>query len=191
MSNANSNPKRIAPWLAVGRTLQRDQLTSPHAKCCLPWGAPFSSRLEVSRGNDSTNHCASRLVEPERESDELAAERFRVRPASLFGPAFPGPWRQTRRFPAVLEGPAWVETTGVIRLPVGYRVDTPPVSRLVTPFAEYAAGFAQRDRRLHYSRRFVLKQHVVGLRQWEEFYSLVQQIQDIEQAGVVVGAVED
>lgn len=117
-------------------------------------------------------------------------ERFRLRPVDLVGTGMPGAWRSSRRYPAVLDGPRWSETTAVIQLPVGFEVENKPAVKLSTPFAEYAAGFAQRGRALHYSRRVVLKTHVIQPQQWNDFFQFIEQIRVIEADGPNVFTVD-
>jgi len=116
----------------------------------------------------------------------LAEEKFRIQPVALVGPAWPGQWRKQRMGPIVLPAPGWIESVAAIELPVGYEARVEPMLKIVEPFAEYAAGFARRNRTLHFSRRLVIKQHVVAPEQWRAFYGFLQRIQAIEQDGVIV-----
>jgi hypothetical protein len=111
---------------------------------------------------------------------------FVLRPADLAGPAMPGDWRTTRRYAAILEAPAWTETVVKVDMPVGYEVEIPPMTTKVESFAEYAGGFARRQRTLTYSRRLVIKQHVIPAELWPSFRRFVDEIVAIETAGVKV-----
>ncbi|MEE8410532.1 MAG: hypothetical protein V3T05_13080 [Myxococcota bacterium] len=122
----------------------------------------------------------------ESKVEKVGYDRFIVRPADIAGPVLPGRWRSTRRYDALLEAPSWIETVVALDLPVGYEVDPPPVTTIVEPFAEYAADFVRRERTLTYSRRLVVKQHVIPADQWPEFRRFVRRIADLEQRGVAV-----
>ena len=124
-------------------------------------------------------------------AEVLAPEKFRINPSDIFGPALPGRWRRDRRSPAILEAPAWYETVATIDLPVGYDVLADPVAKLVTPFAEYASGFALRERTLNFSRRLVIKQHIITAEQWPAFRELLDQIEEIERNGIPVFLTEE
>lgn len=118
--------------------------------------------------------------------ETLAYEKFRVNPAEVFGPALPTPLRKGRRSAAILPAPAWYETVGSLELPVGYDILEEPVTTLVTPFAEYAAGFALNGRTLSYSRRLVLKTHVITADDWPAFREFLDQVEELEANGMPV-----
>jgi hypothetical protein len=118
--------------------------------------------------------------------EKLAVEHFRIRPVDLAGPALPGRWRQSRRLPAVMEAPAWVETAVAIDLPVGYSASLPETVTLIEPFAEYAAGYVRRDQTLSFTRRLVLKQHIIPVEVWPAFRRFLDGIEAMESAGVEV-----
>ena len=113
-------------------------------------------------------------------------EDFMVRPVDLVGPVLPGEWRRSRRYPAILDAPLWVETVASLDIPAGYAVEDRPVVKIVEPFAEYAAGFAKHDRTLAYSRRLVVKQHVISVDQWRAFRSFLDRVRSIEESGIRV-----
>lgn len=118
---------------------------------------------------------------------KLGYERFQLRPVDLAGPSLPGRWRFSRRSPSLMPGPSWTETAVRVELPVGYEVELPEVVKLVTPFAEYAAGYGLRERNLTYQRRLVLKVRRIEPDDWDEFRSFLAQIEAAENEGVVVG----
>lgn len=118
---------------------------------------------------------------------KLGYERFQIRPVDLAGASLPGRWRFSRRSPSLMPGPSWTETAVTVELPVGYEVELPEVVKLVTPFAEYAAGYGLRERNLTFQRRLVLKVRRVDPDDWDEFRSFLAQIEAVENEGVVVG----
>ncbi|MEL6339731.1 MAG: DUF3857 domain-containing protein [Myxococcota bacterium] len=121
------------------------------------------------------------------EAKKLGYERFQIRPVDLVGPSLPGRWRFSRRSPSLLPGPSWTETAASVELPVGYEVELPDVVKVVTPFAEYAAGYALRQRNLTFTRRLILKARRVNPDDWDVFRSFLAQVEAVEAEGVVVG----
>ncbi|MEL6545248.1 MAG: DUF3857 domain-containing protein [Myxococcota bacterium] len=121
------------------------------------------------------------------EAKKLGYERFQLRPVDLAGPSLPGRWRFSRRSPSLMPGPSWTETAVRVELPVGYEVELPEVVKLVTPFAEYAAGYGLRERSLTYQRRLVLKKRRIEPDDWDEFRGFLAKIEAAEAEGVVVG----
>ncbi|MEM6732392.1 MAG: hypothetical protein AAF658_12610, partial [Myxococcota bacterium] len=118
---------------------------------------------------------------------KLDYERFQLRPVDLIGPSLPGRWRFSRRSPSLMPGPSWTETVVTVELPVGYEVELPEVVKLVTPFAEYAAGYALKQRDLTFRRRLILKTRRVDSDDWDEFRSFLAKVEALENEGVVVG----
>lgn len=122
----------------------------------------------------------------EADADHRGDENYRLRVAEIFGSAFAGEWRSSRRYAAVLDAPFWVETTATIELPPGYQMDQRPPVIVVTPFAEYAAGFILDGRTLKFSRRLVVKVHEVAARDWRAARDFVEQVRALESGGVGV-----
>ncbi len=120
------------------------------------------------------------------KAEKLGFEKFRINPRQVFGAAMPGRWRSSRRTTAILDTPAWYEAVASIQLPVGYDVLEDPVAKLVTPFAEYASGFALRGRTLNFSRRLVIRKHFVPADEWREVSELLAKVRDVEENGIPV-----
>lgn len=118
-------------------------------------------------------------------------EQFRIRPRDIAPTALDEEWRSRRRYDAVLAAPAWEETRVTIRLPVGYQLEDKPPFTLVTPFAEYAAGFVKRDRDVHFSRRLVIKTQNITWQMWPEFWRFIESVRDYEQTPLQVGLREE
>jgi hypothetical protein len=166
--------------------LAKDASASDAALAAALFGAEPAAAL-----TESSLKPLDRADKPLRVEGKLAAkleklgyEDFRINPQEVLGPAVPGRWRATRRYPAVLPAPAWIETVATIDLPVGYKVEEQPITKIVKPFAEYAAGFGRRDRTLNFSRRVVLKRHILSPEEWREFREFVEEIEAIESKGV-------
>ena len=120
------------------------------------------------------------------QADRLDYEHYRLLPVDLAGSSIPEPWLQSRRWPALLDGPRWLESTVEVRLPLGYRAAVAPAVTWVNDYAEYAAGFSQHGRILRYARRLVLKRAQVPAAAWPAFLAFVQEIRALEQQGVAV-----
>lgn len=123
-------------------------------------------------------------------AEKLGYERFRLSPKHFASPSLPGRWRMSRRSPALLEAPSWVETVARIELPVGYEVELPDVVQIVTDQIEYAAGWKLEDRTLTYSRRVLVKVRRVEPPEWDRFRQILSQIDDLETSGIVTGFTE-
>lgn len=123
----------------------------------------------------------------ESKAVKLDYEQFRLRPVDFVGSVLPGRWRGLRRYDALLEAPAWVETVATIEVPVGYRVETGETVRIIEPFAEYAAGFALRERSLTFSRRLVVKAQRLDPEQYERFREFLDKVAAAEERGVGAG----
>ncbi len=117
-------------------------------------------------------------------------ERFLMRPVDIAGSAIPEGWMGTRRTAALLDSPRWLETDVTVQLPAGYRAEVRPPIKVARDFAEYAAGFAIHGRQLRFSRRFVVKSHVVEAKDWADFQAFLETIRDFEQEGPQVFAPE-
>ncbi len=124
-------------------------------------------------------------------AERLDIERFRLRATELVGPAWPRRWRSYRKSPAILPAPRWVESRAEILLPVGYRVEPRDIVKIVTPFAEYAAGYKRRNRMLAFSRRFIIKKQIIQPEDWPDFLEFVHRVEDIEDAGLLVELQEE
>ena len=112
--------------------------------------------------------------------EKVDYEHYRLRAVDVAGPSLPGRWRSSRRQAMILEAPAWGETVASVEMPVGYEVTVPPMVKIVEPFAEYAAGFARRDRTLSYTRRIILKTHVVSASEWPDFRRFLDRVEAAE-----------
>ena len=118
--------------------------------------------------------------------EKVDFEHYRVRAVDIAGPSLPGKWRTSRRYPMLLEAPLWGETVASLELPVGYEVTPPGLVKIVEPFAEYAAGFARRDRTLTYTRRIVVKTHVIATKDWPDFRRFLDRVEEAETQGIEV-----
>ncbi|MEZ4270516.1 MAG: hypothetical protein R3C68_03485 [Myxococcota bacterium] len=118
---------------------------------------------------------------------DLGEQRYEISALALVGTPWSQPLRPSHRYPAILMAPAWVETAVSVRLPVGYTIQETGVSKLIEPFAEYASGFAKHGRSLNFSRRLIIKEHILSTAQWRNFYSFIERIKEIEAKGVTVG----
>ncbi|MBI5509114.1 MAG: DUF3857 domain-containing protein [Deltaproteobacteria bacterium] len=112
--------------------------------------------------------------------EKIDFEHYRLRAVELAGPALPGRWRTSRRHAALLEAPLWGEAVASVEVPVGYEMTLPALVKIVEPFAEYAAGFARRDRTLTYTRRLVVKVHRVDAADWPAFRRFLDRIEEAE-----------
>ncbi len=135
---------------------------------------------------DDVDEALAIRAKVEGQLEEVAYERYLLRVVDLVGPSLPGRWRRVRNFPAVLDAPAWAETAVSFVLPPGYDADVRPVTKIVEPYGEYAAGFERRGRTLHFSRRLVLKQQVIAVEQWPGFRKFLDRIEELESAGMSV-----
>jgi hypothetical protein len=112
--------------------------------------------------------------------EKVDYEHYRLRAVDVAGPSLPGRWRSSRRQAMLLEAPAWSEAVASVEIPIGYEVTVPPTVKIIEPFAEYAGGFARRDRTLTYTRRLVLKTHIVAVSEWPDFRRFLDKIEETE-----------
>ncbi|MBI3180484.1 MAG: DUF3858 domain-containing protein, partial [Deltaproteobacteria bacterium] len=122
----------------------------------------------------------------EGAADKRGYEHYEVSAVGLAGASFPGRWRSHRRWPLVLSAPLWSEVAVAVELPVGYQVTPPPITRIVEPFAEYAAGYARRERTLSYSRRLIVKKQVISAADYPAFRRFIEEVSAVEAAPLAV-----
>ena len=120
------------------------------------------------------------------QAGRIDYEHYRLLPVDLAGSSIPEHWLQSRRWPALVDGPRWLESTVEIRLPLGYRATVASPVTWVNDYAEYAAGFSQHGRVLRYARRLVLKRAQVPEAAWPGFLAFAQEVRSLEQQGVAV-----
>ncbi len=122
---------------------------------------------------------------------KLEYERYSLRPVDIAGRTFVGHQRASRRWPAILDAPATSVAVATLLLPVGYEIALPEAAKLVESFAEYSASFERRDRELLFTRRLILKKHVIPANQWPDFRSFIEQVETYEAQNLEVRAAAD
>ncbi len=113
--------------------------------------------------------------------NRLEYQHFTLRAVDVAGPSFPGRLRASRRQTLILDAPLWNETVVAIELPVGYDVTMPEMVKVVEPFAEYASGFAKKDRTLSYTRRLIIKTHLITPEMWPAYRAFLEAVRDAEE----------
>jgi len=118
--------------------------------------------------------------------EEVAYERYLLRPREFVGPAFGEVFSSVRKYAKVLESPSWIESVATVSLPSGYEAEARPVVKIIQPFAEYAYGYSRKGRTLTFSRRLVIKRHVITVEEWPRFFDFVEKVQASEAEGLAV-----